>query len=328
MKLEGENNMTFMHYDLNKIVKEDHPLKQIERIVPFKSLLYRIKDLETELGRKGYGLEVGLRCLFLQFYYDLADRPMEEMLRYNMAMRWFCGFKVDDITPDHTYFSRIRKTIGTKRIGEIFQSIIKKAEKAKILRNIFTFVDASAVITKETTWAERDKAITNGEEKLNNDNIENYSSDKEARFGCKGKDKFWYGYKNHTSVDMGSGLIKSVAITKANVPDQQGLKHICPKNSIVFADKAYCLSSAQLAMRANYCESAAILKNNMLNKNRDKDRFISKIRAPFEGVFSKQEKRARYRGLAKIQMQVFLEAIVFNLKRLMTINSPPLFCEA
>jgi len=34
-----------------------------------------------------------------------------------------------------------------------------------------------------------------------------------------------------------------------------------------------------------------ILKNNMKNKNKDKDRWISGLRAPCEGTFSKQNKR-------------------------------------
>lgn len=66
----------------------------------------------------------------------------------------------------------------------------------------------------------------------------------------------------------------------------------------------------------------------MLKKNKDKDKWITKVRAQFEGIFSKDEPRARYRGLMKTQFQTFMEAIVFNIKRLIVINSPPLFAPA
>ena len=49
--------------------------------------------------------------------------------------------------------------------------------------------------------------IKKGEEALNNRNVKKYSADPQARFGCKGKSKFWFGYKGHIGVDMGSGLI-------------------------------------------------------------------------------------------------------------------------
>ena len=196
------------------------------------------------------------------------------------------------------------------------------------MRNVFNFVDATAIKAKETTWEQRDKALKDGEEKLNNSNVENYSADKDARFGCKGKNKFWYGYKKHVSVDMGSGLIGKVAVTPANVPDQDGLALICPNEGMVIGDKSYCLSTALRTMKIHGCHSGAILKNNMKGKNKDKDRWLTSVRAPFEGIFSKDETRTRYRGLVKMQMQAFMEAIAFNVKRLLVINSPPLLAGA
>ncbi|MBF0523425.1 MAG: transposase [Candidatus Omnitrophica bacterium] len=163
---------------------------------------------------------------------------------------------------------------------------------------------------------------------MNNKNVGNYSADKDARFGCKGKSKFWYGYKAHVGVDMGSGMIKKIAVTPANVPDQDGMKRVCPDGGMVIADKAYCLKPAQSAMAQKNCHSGALLKNNMKGKNKDKDRWLAQVRAPFESVFSKWEKRARYRGTAKVQLQAFLEAIVFNVKRLVAINAPPLYAGA
>lgn len=81
----------------------------------------------------------------------------------------------------------MRKIIGTKRIGKIFRAIVNKLDDQNILGNVFYFVDATTIKTKETTWEERDKAFAEGIDKLNNQNISDYSADKDARFGCKGK---------------------------------------------------------------------------------------------------------------------------------------------
>lgn len=320
--------MTIMKYDLDAIVRPDQELRKVNKTVDFAKIARKYIELKTEVGRKGYGLDTGIKCLFLQFYYDLSDRELENRLRYDIAFRWFCGINLDEETPDHTFFCRIRAALGTGRIGQVFKNITQKAEEKGIVRKVFTFVDATAIKTKETTWAERDKALADGAQKLNNENVKDYSADKDARFGCKGKDKFWYGYKAHVSVDMGSGLIQAAAVTPANVPDQDGLKLICPQGGMVVGDKAYCLKPAQETMAARGCHSGALLKNNMKEKNKDKDRWLTKVRSPFESVFSKWEHRARYRGIAKVQLQIFMEAIVFNLKRLIAIDSPPLFAGA
>jgi IS5 family transposase len=140
--------------------------------------------------------------------------------------------------------------------------------------------------------------------------------DKQARIGCKGGSKFWYGYKKHVSVDMQTGLINKVAITPANVTDSQGFKHIVPKQGAVYADKGYCTSPARIAAKAKGIHLGAIKRNNMEGKNFDLDKYYTKLRSPYERVFSQDNKRARYVGIAKNQFATFMNAICFNLKRL------------
>ena len=325
MKIFRRNQMAFYDFDLENQVAGQHELWKIEQLVKFSSLLYRLKDLETAVGRTGYGLECGLRCLYLQFHYDLSDRQLEERLRFDIAFRWFAGFTAYAKTPDHSFFCRFRKLVGTKRLGQIFNNIVKRAKQAGIMRSVFHFVDATAIESKKTTWKERDNVIREGEEALNNQNIKKYSADQDARFGCKGKRKFWFGYKGHAGIDMGSGLIERIAATLANLSDQSGFQHVCPRDGqMTFGDKSYCLKPAKKEMIKRGVISAAILKHNMIGKNKDLDRWRSSVRAPFEGTFSKFQKRTRYRGLAKVQMQLFMEAIVHNVKRLNKINAPPL----
>jgi hypothetical protein len=58
----------------------------------------------------------------------------------------------------------------------------------------------------------------------------------------------------------------------------------------------------------------------MKHKNKDKDRWLSAIRSPYERVFSNRNNKVRYRGLAKVQFQVGIRGLVFNLKRLMVLG--------
>ena len=110
-----------------------------------------------------------------------------------LPLRWFCNLPLEVPTPDHTFFCLIRAVLGAKRVGQIFKNIMHKAEEHHLVRKVFCFVDSSAVTTKETTWTERDKAMDAGEKALNNQNVGKHSADRDARFGCKEKDKFWYG---------------------------------------------------------------------------------------------------------------------------------------
>ncbi|MFH1326195.1 MAG: hypothetical protein ABIH48_01880 [Candidatus Falkowbacteria bacterium] len=119
-------------------------------------------------------------------------------------------------------------------------------------------------------------------------------------------------------------MINKVAITPANLTDAKGLRHACPGQGAIYADKGYCTKHAVRAAAKNDCHLAAIKKNNMSGKNRDKDRWYSKMRSPYERVFSQQNKRTRYCGVSKNQFAAFMEAICFNLKRLTVLDPPDL----
>ena len=58
----------------------------------------------------------------------------------------------------------------------------------------------------------------------------------------------------------------------------------------------------------------------MRGKDFERDRLISKQRMPYERVFSKQSKKGRYIGIAKHQFQDFMQALVHNFKRLISIH--------
>lgn len=310
---------------LEDLVPENHNYRKFIKIWSFKSVEKKLKKIEKDNPHKGHGLLRLFKCLLLQFMENCSDRELERFIQENTAARWFCGFNLRDNTPDHTIFCQLRKKIGTKVLSDIFRDLKEQLQSQGLISEVFTFVDATHLISKANLWKERDKAISEKYEKLNNDNISKFSPDTQAKIGCKGKNKYWYGYKQHTSVDMQTGLINKVAITPANVPDANGYKHVCPSQGATYLDKGYCINPAPRIAKVKGVHLAAIQKNNMKSKNKDKDRWYSSLRSPYERVFSQRERRVRYRGVAKNQFAAFMQAICFNLKRLVVLN-PPNFC--
>jgi IS5 family transposase len=307
---------------LEDLIPTNHIYRRFHSLWKFEGVQSQLKDVEKDNNYKGYGVLRLFKCLLLQFLEDLSDRELERYLQENNASKWFCGFELTEPTPSNTVFSRIRERIGTSRLSKMFCDLRDQLKAQGYMNEVFNFEDASQLISKANLWQERDKAIKEKYEKLNNEVLPKVAYDKEARIGCKGKDKYWYGYKKHVCVDMQSGLINKVAVTPGNVTDAQGLKNVCPDQGAIYADKAYCTEPTKHHAAIKRCHLAAIKKNNMKDKNRDKDRWYSGIRTPYERVFSQQNKRTRYRGIAKNQFTAFMEAICFNLKRLAVLGPP------
>ena len=309
---------------LEKLVSSDHAFRKIDELINFYDIVSPYYALYSDVGAKGIDIVKGFKCLLVQLWEDYSDRQMENALQDNIAVKWFCGFELLEETPDHSYFGKLRNRLGTKNIADIYNKVNDVLREKGYFGNMFKFIDASSIITKTALWDERDKAIKDGEEKLNNLVVSKYAADKQAKWGAKSKNNIWFGYKRHHSVDMRFGLIDKLAVTPANVLDFQALKNICPENQMIFMDKLYDCKTADLILEMNDCRAGTIRKNNNKNKNRDLDKWKSKIRMPFEGCFSKLRKRAKFRGQAKVTMQCFFEAICHNLKKSITANPLPI----
>jgi len=303
------------------LVSENHPYRKMKEALDFSRLEKATDIKESELGATGYTLSRLIMCLILQFMENLSDRHFQRFMEENTAGKWFCGFGLSEKTPDFTTMSKFRKRLGLEEIEKLFNAVKQQLKEKGYMGEVFTFIDATALISKLQMWEEKDQALSDGYEKFNNEVIEKYAKDKEVRIGAKSKTKFWFGYKKFASVDMQSGMINNVKVTKANVPDDnhEAVKTVLPSQGAVAGDKGFV--GAIPAIKEAGCHSMIILKDNMNEKDKYKDKFISKLRAPYERVFSKQEKRVRYKGTEKNQAAEYLYAIGFNLRRLLVLEA-------
>ena len=190
---------------IDELVAADHPYRPMLRVLDFGKLTRPLGKLYSDLGRGGYPIEQGFRCLLLQYIEDLSDRQAERFIRENLAAKLFCGFELLTPTPEFSYFSRLRSRIGLAELTKLYNRVRDSLQGSGMIREVFTFVDSSQLLSRVNVWEARDRALADreneekddsGNRKLNNKNVGKYSSDSDARFGCKGKDKFWFGYKS------------------------------------------------------------------------------------------------------------------------------------
>ena len=303
---------------VEQIMPESHNYRKLKTLLKFTSIVRAAKVKDSDMGANGFGRERLVLCLILQFMEDTSDREFERFISENIAAKWFCGFDLTEKTPDYTTICKFRNLVGTKNMSRIFSEVKRQLQARGHCAEVFTFIDATALVSKLSVWEERDKAITAGYEKLNNEILTQVAVDKEASIGAKSSKKFWYGFKKHVAVDMQSGMINRVAVTTASVSDAGGAKHVIPRSGAACADKGYVGAIAEMLRRGVH--PMVILKNNMKEKNRDLDRYLSGLRAPYEGTFSKQNKRVRYKGVVKNQGAEFLCAVAFNFRRLLALS--------
>ena len=126
VKISPQNSKLFLTTEekiLEKLVKKDHPFRKLNEIIDFEKIISPYRKLYSDIGAEGIDIIKGFKALLIQFWEDYSDRQMEKALEENVAIKWFCGFQLLEKVPDHTYYCKLRKRLGAKRIADIFNQI-------------------------------------------------------------------------------------------------------------------------------------------------------------------------------------------------------------
>jgi transposase, IS5 family len=286
------------------------PLDRLASVVKwyrFNQLLVGLRD--TGAGRPAWPPLVMFKALLLQSLYGLSDRELEEALGDRLSFRRFVGLGLEEAVPDHTVLNRFRNLLVTQDLLErMFDELDRQLERAGVIVKCGTMLDATVIKAASAPGSEQRP-----------------SCDPDAKVG-KSKGGYTFGYKAHVGVDEGSGLIRTLITTPANVNDTQVADDlICDDARVVMADAAYDTKARRARLIAEGKKPRIMRRPNrhhpkLAPRLRRYNRLIARRRAAVETTFATLKNRmrltrVRYVGLAKAHAQLTLAAIAFNMRR-------------
>lgn len=289
------------------------PLDRLDGLVKwyrFEKLIAHLRSEGTP-GRPGYPVLVLFKALLLQSLYGLSDRELEEALDDRLSFRRFVGLTLEMAVPDHTVLNRFRnRLIAEGLLEKLFCELDRQLEKAGLILKRGTMLDATLIET------------TSGRP-----GTEGPARDADAAFAkCQGRPGATYGYKAHVGVDEGSGLIRAVLTTPANVNDTTPADLLIRGDeAVVWADAAYHTHARVAALKARGVKARLARRPNKHHPTLPPrlaryNLLIARRRAAVETTFATLKRRMRlnrirYVGLLKAAGQVLMAAIAFNMRR-------------
>jgi transposase, IS5 family len=289
-------------------------LDRLTGLVKWYRFEKRLAGLRSEgPGRAGYAPLLMFKALLLQSLYGLSDAELEEALGDRLSFRRFVGLGLEDATPDHTTICRFRlRLIEQNLLETLFAELDRQLEQAGVILKRGTMLDATVI----ETGASRPPRDSDGQ-----------VADPDARFTRRqGKGGSAFGYKAHVGVDEGSGLIRSVLTTPANVNDTTPADALIRGDEpVVWADAAYHTHAREAALKARGVKPRLMRRPNkhhpeLAPRLKRYNRLIARRRSAVETTFATWKRRMglrsiRYIGLAKASAQVLLAAMAFNMRR-------------
>ena len=253
-----EPKLFYHGLSLDRRMPQDHPLRKIRQLVDFGFIRSQVADLYGTVGNESVDPAVILKLMFLLFYENIkSERVLMSRLPLRLDWLWFCGYDLDEKTPDHSVISKARRRWGLKVFTGFFENILTQCVDAGLVDGETIHVDSSMIdanASKDTLKCQFRAVSQNLYEKLE-DNAELKeqklekrisSTDSDARLGKK-YGKTTLGYKDHRAVDDKHGIVTATVTTPANVNDEKVLPEVISEHQAntgtkvktVAADKAY-----------------------------------------------------------------------------------------
>lgn len=315
MAVKRTGQLGFADLAVSRVGSPGGPLERLSVVVKWYRFEKVLKGLTDDgSGRPAYPALVMFKALLLQSLYGLSDAELEDALCDRISFRRFIGLSMEDRVPDHTTLCRFRNLLVAEGLhARLFGELDRQLEAAGLIMKRGTMLDATLIDTMASARPPLDRSRP--------------ARDPDAAFARRsGKPGSSYGYKAHVGVDLGSGLIRSVEATPANVNDTvvaDGL--VRGDERAVYADSAYHTHRREKALKEKGIKPRLMRRANRHHPElpprlKHYNRLISKIRAAVETTFATKKRRMkltaiRYVGLAKAKAQIVMAAIAFNLRR-------------
>lgn len=212
----------------------------------FEKLLAGLRDGGP--GRGAWPVLVMFKALLLGALYGLSERELEEALLDRLSFRRFVGLSLEEGVPDHSSLNRFRNLLVSQGLfDKLFAELDKQLEGAGVVLKRGTMLDATVI----EAVAARPSA---GQP----------SSDPDAAFTKRqGKAGSLFGYKAHVGVDEGSGLIRTVITSPANINDTTPADDLIRGDElVVWGDGAYHTHARQARLQANGQKARLIRRAN------------------------------------------------------------------
>lgn len=271
-------------------------------------------------GEPAYPPLMMFKVLLLQRWHGLSDPQMEAALADRLSFLRFAGLSLDDATPDHSTIWRFRESLAKTGLAEaVFAAVLAQLSQRGLILRQGTLIDASLV----TSAARRPRM----------DEERTSPTDPEARFGVANeRRRFVFGYKAHVAVDAGSGLVRALVTTPANVQEIDVAQQIIPADAgTVYADRGYDARRLrdQLAARGLGC---GVMRRGQKGRplsdaERQANHALSLVRRNVERVFGTMKRsyrmgRMRAFSLARNHVDLTVFAIALNLRRWTRLATP------
>lgn len=299
-------------------------MKQQINWKPFVQIVRDVFDNDTELGgRPNTDEKVIVRCLLLQAWYGLSDPELEFQCNDRISFQNFIG--LDQKIPDFSTVWRIRDRLKERSKEKLIWEELQKQLDEKgytVKKGVIqdaSFIEADAGRKR----IQNEKKAKNEGKEIKYSEKQKRHMDKDGTFAVK-NNQVYYGYKNHTKLDVDNHLIRCYDVSTASLHDAE-IDLVTEGDGKVYRDKGYFGKK----LKAKNVEDKTMKRGTRSRKlnggEQLRNKAISSIRSPGERPYAVVKRvfhndRTQVKTIERVIIKEMFKCFAYNLYQLVTLE--------
>jgi transposase len=131
---------------LEALVPADHFYRHLDARLDLSFVRTWVQDCYATGGRPSIDPVVFFKLQLILFFEGLrSERKLMDTVALNLAHRWYLGYHLDEVLPDHSSLTRIRERLGLALFQRFFAHVVELCQQTGLVWGAELFFDGTKV---------------------------------------------------------------------------------------------------------------------------------------------------------------------------------------
>src|SRR5579864_9307997 len=146
MGMKERHFAPLINVSLEELVPQDHFYRHLERTLDLSFVRAFVQGTYAGGGRPSIDPIVFFKLQLVLFFEGIrSERLLMRHAEDRLSVRWYLGYDLDELLPDHSSLTRIRTRYGVEVFRRFFEAIVDECQQAGLVWGKELYADATKV---------------------------------------------------------------------------------------------------------------------------------------------------------------------------------------
>ncbi len=128
---------------LDGLVPKSHFYRHLEQTLDLAFVRDLVRDSYAEIGRPSIDPVVFFKLPLILFFEGLrSERQLMRVVAVRLSLRWYLGYDLTEVLPDHSSLTRIRERYGVVVFRRFFEAVVEQCIAANLVWGKELYIDS------------------------------------------------------------------------------------------------------------------------------------------------------------------------------------------